>query len=76
MSAAVPLRNVVGVSEHLFLKAVVPLHGHLDAYAVLTIGLEENHVVKRRLVGVQVGDEGLEPAIVKEMLGFARALIH
>ena len=75
VGAAVPLRDVVGVGEHLLLEAVVPLHGHFDADAVLALGLEEDQVVQRRLVGVQVGDKRLEPAVVTEVFRFPGALI-
>ena len=75
MGAAIPLRDVVGVGKHLLLEAVVPLHGHFDADAVLALGLEKHLVIQRRLVGVQVGDKGLEPAVVEEVLGLPRTLI-
>ena len=76
MGAAVALRNVVGVGQHLLLKAVVPLHGDFDADAVLAVLLEVNHFVQRRLVLIEVLHEGLQTALVGESVLLAGALVR
>ena len=72
MRAAILLGNVVGKTEHLFLVAVVPLHGHFhadgDFTAAVTAGIE--HVgMQHALVAVDVLDETLDATREGEVFG-------
>ena len=44
--AAIALRNVVGVRENLFLKAIVPLHRDFDADAIVALLREVEDLVQ------------------------------
>ena len=66
MGAAVALRDVVGVAEHVFLVGVVPLQRHLDADVVVHAREMEHRRVYRVLVLVQVLHEGTNAALVLE----------
>ncbi|MCY1394010.1 hypothetical protein D9M71_89230 [compost metagenome] len=76
VGAAVALRNVVGEAEDVLVEAVVPLQGDLHANAVfLALHVEMEDLVHRRLVGVQVFDEGAQAALVLEQLFLAGTLV-
>ena len=66
MRAAVLLRNVVGVAEHGLLVGVVPLQRHSTPIAVAVRWNQNDGIVDRRLVAVQVLDEGADAALVLE----------
>ena len=75
VSTAVALRNVVGEAQQVLVEAVVPLQGDFHADAVFTLDVEVEHLVDRRLVGVQVFNERTQAAFVLEQLFLAAALI-
>ena len=50
MGTAIALRDVIGVTKNLFLKCIIPLHGHFYPNAVLSLGAEMENLVKLLLV--------------------------
>ncbi len=64
MGSAVALGDVVGVAEHVFLVAVVPLQRRLHGDVVFHRREMEGGRMHRGLVPVQVLDEGVDPALV------------
>jgi hypothetical protein len=84
VGAAVGLRDVVGVAQHLFLVAVVPLHGDFDReLGVVAVaggdaggaGGVEDVGVQHRLGAVDVLDEALDAAGEGEVFLLAGALV-
>jgi len=68
MRATIALRDVVRVTEHVFLVAVVPLHGDLDRRSV-AVRLEVKHGrMYRRLVTVQMLDESPDATLVLKLV--------
>ena len=75
MRAAVPLGDIVRVAEHALLVGVVPLHCHLDDYAI-PFRLEiEGRRVNRRLVPIQVLDESADTAFILKHILLSIALV-
>ncbi len=64
VSPAIPLGDIVGETEDVFLVGVVPLHGQLDADAVLLGDHVEHLGVQRGLVAVQVLHKGADTALI------------
>ncbi len=65
--AAVALRDVVGEAEHVLVVAVVPPHRHLDGDPVALRREHDRLRDQRRLGGVEIAHEGLEPALVVQL---------
>ena len=64
MGAAVALRDVVGEAQHVLVVAVVPPQRAFDGDAV-ALGLDHDRLRdQRRLVAVEIFDEGLDAALV------------
>ena len=85
MGAAIGLGNVVGEAQHLFLVAVIPLHGHFhrhldvlhltggnqgSAFRIKDIGM------KHGLAAINVFDKSFDPAGKGEVFLLAGALIE
>ena len=68
MRAAVALRDVVGEGQHVLVVAVVPPQRDLDDDAVALALDEDGPVDQRRLGAVEIAHEGLEAALVVELL--------
>ena len=68
MGAAVALRDVVGEGQHVLVVAVVPPQRDLDADAVALALDQDGPVDQRRLGAVEIAHEGLETALVIELL--------
>ena len=66
MRAAVALWNIVGVTKHVFLVAVVPLQRGLNDNIILLRGEVNHRRVNRGLVAVQVIDKRLDAAFILE----------
>ena len=75
MRAAIALRNIVRITEHIFLIAIVPLQRSLDAHVVLDHREMEHAVVNRGFVAIQMFDKGLYAALVFENLFLLIAFI-
>ena len=76
MRAAVALRNVVGEAEHALVVAVVPPHRAIDADA-LALGLDDDRLRhQRRLVAIEIFDEGLDAALVAQFLALLDGVAH
>ena len=75
VSAAIALRDVVGVAENVFLEAVVPLQRDFHADFVVSSNLEVKRLIHRCLVLVEVVDERAKAAIVLIYFIFSAALI-
>ena len=76
VGAAVALRDVVGEAEHGLVVAVVPPQRALDAGAV-ALGLHHDRLRhQRRLVAVQIFDEGLDAALVAHLLALLDRVAH
>ena len=73
VGAAVALRDVVGEAEHGLVVAVVPLQGDVDRDPV-ALGGDHDRRVQRLLGAVEVADEGLDPALVEQLLVLRRVL--
>ena len=72
MGSSVTLRDVVRIAEHVFLVAVIPLQRGLDTNTVLFGREVEYRGVNRRLVAVEVLDEGADAALIfKRVLAFS-----
>ncbi len=77
VSTTIPLGDVIGKAEQVFLVGIVPLHGHFHSDAIFfPVELEVEHLVQGRLVLVQVADEGTQTAVILEHILFAIALIQ
>ena len=68
MRAAVALRDVVGEGQHVLVVAVVPPQRDLDRDAVALAADDDRLVDQRRLGAVEIAHEGLEPALVMQLL--------
>ena len=76
MGAAVALRNVVGEAQDAFVVAVVPPHRAFDGDAV-ALGLDDDRLRhQRRLVAVEIFDEGLDAALVAHRLALLDGVAH
>ena len=69
MRAAVALRDVVGEGQHVLVVAVVPPQRDLDADAAALPGDQDRLDDQRRLGAVEIAHEGLEAALIIELLG-------
>ena len=67
--------DVVGERVERFRVPVVPLHRDLDVDAVLLAARVDRLLVDRRLVLVQILDEGDDAALVEELVRLAVALV-
>ena len=68
MRAAIALRDVVGEAEDRLVVGIVPPHRHLDADAV-ALGLDiDRRRQKRGLGAVEEAHEGVEPALIHQLL--------
>ncbi len=73
--ATVALRNVVGVAVNVFLKGIIPLHGHLNFEPILSLAREMKDPVHRLFGSVEVLDERQQPALVAKRLLLAGPFI-
>ena len=76
MGTAIPLRNVVGVTEDILCEGIAPLHCHFDFHTIITPSVEVKYRVQNGFVFVQVVNEGFQTTFVMEQLLFAATLIH
>ena len=74
MGATVALRNIVGVTEYIFLEAVIPLKGDLNTYAIC-FGSEVENIVNRAFIVVEILNKGAKTTLITENFFFATALI-
>ncbi len=76
MGAAIALRDVVGEAEHGLVVAVVPPQRAFDGDAV-ALGLDhDRRGDKRRLVAVEISDEGFDAALVAHLLALFDRVAH
>ena len=76
MRAAVALRDVVGEAQHGLVIAVVPPQRAFDDDAV-ALGLDDDRLRhQRRLVAVEIFDEGLDAALVAHLLALLDGVAH
>ncbi len=75
MGATVPLGNIVGIGEDIFLVTVVPLQRDFHAGAVIALGIEVHDAVERRPILIQVFDKGSQAAIILINILFSTPLI-
>ena len=73
--AAVPLRDIVGETEDIFLVGIVPLHCQLHDDVVAFSVDVDHRFVQRSLVPVQVLHKFRDAALVLEPVVAAAALI-
>ena len=69
MCPAVALRNIVGETQHGFVKAVVPLHGDLNDDVVFTAADDNRRLENGCLRTVQILGELQQAALVVERFG-------
>ena len=69
MCPAVALRNIVGETQHGFVKAVVPLHGDLNDDVVFTAADGDRRLENGCLRTVQILGELQQAALVVERFG-------
>ena len=73
----IPLGNIVGEAEQVFLVGIVPLHGHFHGDTVFfPVKLEMEDLVQRRLVFVQIADKGTQTPFILEHILFTVTLIQ
>ena len=75
MRAAISLRNIIGIAEDIFLKAIIPLECYLNTSAVVSIGTKMHNLIYRTLIGIKEFNKGAKAAIIGEFFLFSRALI-
>ena len=75
MSAAIALRNIVRVAEHVLLITIIPLQRRLDKHAVPFRLKMQNPIMNWCLVAVEVLDEGLNPTVVFENIFFVFSFV-
>ena len=76
MRAAVALRNVVGEAQYRFMIGVVPPQGALNRDAV-ALRLDHQRLGdQRRLVAVEIFDEGLNTAVINHLLALLDRVPH
>ena len=75
MGTTVPLGDVVGVTENIFLETVIPLQRHFDAYTTLGSRFAVKHTVEAIFTGIEKPDKGVEAAVVGIQLGFSGTFI-
>ena len=64
MRTAIALRNVVGKGQHIFVVAVIPPHGHLNADAVFFAGHEDRLGDERGFGTVEIAHEFAHAALI------------
>ena len=80
MRPTVPLRNVIGEAQHLFVETAVPLHCHLDANIRALVALAvtdgmEGVGMQNRLAGVDELNKTTHAASAGKIIGLTCALI-
>ena len=75
MSTAVTLRDIIGVTKNIFLEAIVPLQGYLNAGAVFPVSVEMHNFVYSAFVGIQILNKGFKAAIIGINFFLTRALV-
>src|SRR6202000_1375179 len=76
MSAAVALRNVVGEAEHALVVAVVPPQRALD-HDIVALSLDDDRLRnERRLVAIEIFDEGLDATLVEQLFAMLDGVPH
>ena len=75
VGAPIPLGDIVGVGEDVFLITVIPLQRYFDTDSVFTLAIEMNHAVERRPVLVEKIDKGTQPAVILKNVRLAAALV-
>ena len=75
MRAAIPLRDVVGIAEHVFLVAIVPLQCRLDTDAVPVVLEVKYGSVDRRLVAIEMLDKCANSTFVLEHVALVVTLV-
>ena len=65
MRATIPLGDIVRIRKNILLVGIVPLQGNLDGDAVFfSLRGKVEQLVHRRLVGVQIINEGSQSALI------------
>ncbi len=67
MGAAVALRDVVGEAQTRLVIGVGPFHRHFHGHAVPLARHHDRRIVQRALGAVEIGDEGLDAALVMQV---------
>src|SRR5690606_10790576 len=75
MGSSVTLRNIIGVTENIFLIGVIPLHGHFNRDAFRTINIKGKTLVQWRLVEIQVFNKGKKTSLILKHLLFPTSFI-
>ena len=75
MGTAIPLRNVIGKTKHLFTIAIIPLHGNFHGNIVLCSHGVKNIRMKHRFGTVDIFDKIPNAADKSEFFILAGALI-
>ena len=76
MSTAVSLGNIIGVTQNIFLKAVIPLKRNLDTNTTFSFCLEVADFVNAVFAPVKKIDEGVQATVVAIGLVLPGALIR
>ncbi len=72
---SIPLRNIVGIAENIFLKAVVPLQSNLNANPSIGLCLKMTDLVDTVFSLVEKIYKGIQPAVVTIGLTLTGTLI-
>ncbi len=76
VGTAVALRDRVGEAQHRLVVAVVPPQRALDRDALALALDHDRRGNERRLVAVEIFDEGLDPALVAQLLALLHRMAH
>jgi len=58
MGTAISLRNIIGVTENIFLKTIIPLQSHLNTGAIFPVSAEMHNLINSAFIGVQKFNKG------------------
>ena len=76
MGTAVPLRNIVGIAEHVFLVGIVPLQRCFNANVIPFQDEVKDGRVDGLLVAIEVLDERPNPTLVLEGIAALIAFVN
>src|SRR6056300_972651 len=75
MSATISLGDIIGVAIQSLLKPIVPLQGHLNLHALISLSLKMKGFSDWRFTLVKKLNKGAQASLVDKELFFAAALI-
>ena len=75
MGATIALGNIVGITQYVFLKAIIPLQSDLNAHTTFCSNVTVKNFINRSLTFIKEFNKSIQAAIVSICLGSGAALI-